>query len=130
MAFNPLPKKGASGTLYLYQTPQGDWTVVTWSGGRYHCHGQRDSLDEIKDYADTLLWAKSWPRKEVHSPTKKVSPVVRVEFEYADGRIQQLTGEHAAAWMENVNTIVGMSELRYGSPQMEDYPWKFFNKEE
>jgi hypothetical protein len=51
------------------------------------------------------------------------SPIVRVEFEYADGRIQRLTGKDAERWLTEVNGVVGAAQLRYGQPQISEYPW-------
>jgi len=124
-----LPKEGAYGTLYLYHQPWGDWGAVTWSGNQYHQHGTKKTLEELRAYADTLLWAKDWPRVECKAATLKMNPCIRVEFEYEDGRIQRLTGEAAQAWLKNVDNIVGGCEIRYGQTQMNDHPWTFFRKE-
>ena len=130
MAFNPLPREGVHGTLYLYQQSTDTWGALTWSGGQYHSHGERTSLGEIIDYADSLLWAKDWPRVETHAATAKMSPLVRVEFEYADGRIQRLTGEHAESWAKNVNNIITLAAIRAGSEPMTEHPWVFTHKDD
>ncbi len=51
------------------------------------------------------------------------SPIVRVEFEYEDGRVQTLTGDSAVAWIKDINNVLVGSQLRYGRSQVGDYPW-------
>jgi len=55
------------------------------------------------------------------------SPIVRVEFEYADGSIQRLSGPPAEAWLEDVNNVMATWQLRYGQ-RGEIYPWEHFTK--
>ena len=123
-----LPKQGVCGTLYLYRQPWGSWGVITWDGRQYHQHGDRKTLEGLRSYADTLLWAKDWPRIDCKAPTRKMAPVVRVEFEYRDGRIQRLTGEAAETWLKAVDNIVANGELKYGQTQMNDHPWEWDRK--
>lgn len=52
------------------------------------------------------------------------SPLVRVELEFADGKVQTLSGDAANAWLKNVNDILALSQFRSGSPQMKEYPWE------
>lgn len=56
------------------------------------------------------------------------SPIVRVEFEYADGSIQRLTGPPAEAWLEDVNNVIAAAHIRYSRSQMGDYPWEWTDR--
>lgn len=51
------------------------------------------------------------------------SAIVRVELEYANGSIQRLTGEMAAAWLEAINKAVTASQDQV----MVDYRWEWNN---
>ena len=53
------------------------------------------------------------------------SPLVRVEFEYANGSIQFLTGESADAWLEDVNTAVTASR---STGPLRNYQWEWINR--
>lgn len=125
-----LPKTGVCGTLYLYCQPQGDWAVVTWDGTKYSQHGTRRSLDEIRKFARTLIWADGWPVVEHVAPTRQMNPCVRVEFEFRDGHTQRLTGDAAEAWLKNVDSILIASSVRSGAPKMDSHPWQYSQKKE
>jgi len=56
------------------------------------------------------------------------SPIVRVEFEYADGTIQRLTGPPAEAWLEDMNNVLAVTQIRSGQPRAETYPWVWSTK--
>jgi hypothetical protein len=56
------------------------------------------------------------------------SPIVRVEFEYADGRIQTLSGPPAEQWLEEINSVVAFTQIRCGQQQISDFPWKWSTK--
>lgn len=56
------------------------------------------------------------------------APLVRVEMEYADGTIQRLTGPPAEAWLEDVNSVIALASIRYGSPPLDKYPWEWTDK--
>lgn len=53
------------------------------------------------------------------------APIVRVEFEYADGSIQRLTGPPAEAWLEDVNNVIALTHIRYSRSPIEEYPWEW-----
>jgi hypothetical protein len=54
------------------------------------------------------------------------TPLDRVEFEYADGRIQRLTGDAAIAWMKDINGPIIAQALRYSQDQIRsDHPWQW-----
>lgn len=129
-----LPEKGEPKTLYLYLFPQVPpieeerWYVRVWDGKQYLWQGSRKSLEELRVYADDLSWAKGWPRVECCVWEELTNPCVRVEFEYEDGRIQRLTGSAAEKWLKDVNGVLAAQQIRYGCPQVPDYPWEFSKK--
>jgi hypothetical protein len=77
---NPLPVEGVCGTLYLYKDEE-VWRILTWDGRMYHYQVEAASLEQLKERADLLIWAKDWPRVECSDV--KHGPLIRVEFEYA-----------------------------------------------
>ncbi len=124
-----LPKEGVQGTLYICREPNGKWMVMTWNKFYFRFQGaEHESIEEARTHTDTLLWAKDWPRIECKTPTTKMNPCVRVEFEYADGRIQRLTGDDAKLWMKEVDGVIGMTHLRYSTPPLSDHPWVWLQK--
>jgi hypothetical protein len=135
-----LPRTGVQGTLYLYLQPWGRWGVLTWTDKEFHTHGQTESaplegnvitFNAIQNYADTLLWAKDWPRVICRAVPEKVNPCIRVEFEYQDGRIQRLTGTAAEKWLKDVNGVLAAQAIRYGQTQiLHDHPWEFSRKDD
>ena len=56
--------------------------------------------------------------------------IVKVEMEYADGSVQRLVGPPAEAWLEDMNNVLAMSQIRCGQPQIETYPWKWTKNNE
>ena len=59
------------------------------------------------------------------------TPLDRVEFEYADGRIQRLTGDAAIAWMKDINGPIIGAAIRYGQDQIRsDHPWKWTQRDD
>jgi len=132
-----LPREGVCGRLYLYLRPQAppiereQWSVMTWDGKKYHTHGPTvDSLEKLKVYAGTLLWAKDWCWEQCTATNHEENPCVRVEFQYQDGRVQRLTGNAANKWLSNVNGIVSAAQFRYGQSQMKEHPWEFSRKDD
>jgi len=134
-----LPKQGVSGTLYLYLQPWGRWGVLNWDGKTFHTHGQTEAdpiegnyiaFKQIEEYADRMLWAKDWPRVVCRAVPEKINPCIRVEFEYKDGRIQRLTEADAAKWLKDVNGVLAAQQIRYGCPQVPDYPWEISKRED
>ena len=56
------------------------------------------------------------------------SPIVRVEFEYADGAIQRLSGPPAEEWLKGVNNNIISNAVRYSEAGISDYPWEWTTK--
>lgn len=130
-----LPDEGVAGTLYLYLSPQAppiehdEWSVLNWDGKQYHSHGSAPSLENIRVVAVNLPWAKGWPRYLCCAREQEINPCVKVEFEYQDGRSQQLTGDAAEKWLKDVNAILAAHGLRYGQDQPNKHPWTFSKRD-
>lgn len=56
------------------------------------------------------------------------SPMVRVEFEYADGTIQRLVGPPAEQWLDEINAVITFTQVRCGQRQISDFPWEWTHK--
>jgi len=61
---------------------------------------------------------------------KHESPIIKVEFEYADGRVQRLTGTPAQAWLEEVNNIIAQAHIRYSRAPMSEFDWEWTTRDE
>ena len=131
-----LPDEGVAGALYLYLRPQAppiersEWNVLNWDGRQYHTHGSAASLEELRAFADTLLWAKDWPRYQCCAREQEINPCVKIEFEYEDGRIQRLTGQAAEDWLKDVNGVLAAQAFRYGCSQTKEHPWAFARRDD
>jgi hypothetical protein len=51
--------------------------------------------------------------------------VVRIEMEYADGKVQRLTGPEAERWIGAVNGAVFNEAVRYGTNRFVDFNWEW-----
>ena len=131
-----LPRQGVCGTLYLYLTSQAplvereEWLIMSWDGKQFHTHSSQDSLEKLRSFADTLLWAGGWPRIECCATERKINPCIKVEFEYQDGRVQRLTGSAAERWLKDVNGVLATQAIHYGQSQTHDRPWTFSRKDD
>ena len=53
--------------------------------------------------------------------------LVRVEMEFADGKIQRLTGEAAQVWLKDVNGMVDLG--RAHGMHLKEHPWESTHKD-
>jgi len=84
-------------------------------------------LKQNPAYENKIILKKENNMKELKDYKIDNKKLIKVQFEYEDGIIQNIEGEDAKEWMKNIDGMCMIGHI-HGS-HMKQFNWKFYKKE-